>query len=127
MLQTWPGHPCPKVYPPVDISNDFRQVSVLPHIGKILERVQLQLNQKDITLRPSQYGFTKDHSTTSALIAITQPWFNATDSTCRDTVGIHALFIDFRKAFDHRLRTVWLGYHKDWYFRRPYSISILMT
>ena len=69
-------------------------------IGKILERVQLQLNQKDITLRPSQYGFTKDRSTTSALIAITQRWFNATDSTCRDTAGIHALFIDFRKAFD---------------------------
>ena len=92
--------PVPKVYPPVDISNDVRQVSVLPHIGKILERVQLQLNQKDITLRPSQYDFTKDRSTTSALIAITQPWFNATDSICRDTAGIHALFIDFRKAFD---------------------------
>ena len=42
--------PVPKVYPPVDISNDVRQVSVFPHIGKILERVQLQLNQKDITL-----------------------------------------------------------------------------
>ena len=92
--------PVPKVYPPVDISNDVRQVSVLPHIGKILERVQLQLNQKDITLRPSQHGFTKDRSTTSALIGITQPWFNATDSAGRDTAGIHALFIDFRKAFD---------------------------
>ena len=65
-----------------------------------LERAQLQLNQKDITLRPSQYSFTKDRSNISALIAITQPWFNATDSTCRDTAGIHALFIDFRKAFD---------------------------
>ena len=78
-------------------------LAVLPHIGKILERVQLQLNQKDITLRPSQHGFIKDRSTTSALIAITQvtqPWFNATDSTCRDTAGIHALFIDFRKTFD---------------------------
>ena len=78
-------------------------LAVLPHIGKILERIQLQLNQKDITLRPSQHGFIKDRSTTSALIAITQvtqPWFNATDSTCRDTAGIHALFIDFRKTFD---------------------------
>ena len=92
--------PVPKVYPPDDISNDVRQVSVLPHIGKILEKVQLQLNQKDITLRPSQHGFTKDRSTTSALIAITQPWFNATDSVGRDTAGIRSLFIDFRKAFD---------------------------
>ena len=90
----------PKVYPPVDISNDVKQVYVLPHIGKNLERVQLQLNQKDITLRPSQHSFIKDHSTISALIAITQPWFNANDSTCRDTAGIHTLFIDFRKAFD---------------------------
>ena len=92
--------PVPKVYPPVDISNDVRQVSVLPHIVKILERVQSQLNQKDILLRPSQHGFTKDRSTTSALIAITQPWFNATDGTSRDKAGIHALFIDFRQAFD---------------------------
>ncbi len=91
--------PVPKVCPPADVSNDFRQISVLPHIGKILERVQLQLNQNDI-LRPSQNGFTSGHSTTLALISITQPWFNATDNTCRDKVGIHALFIDFKKAFD---------------------------
>ena len=74
----------------------------MPHIGKILERVQLQLNQNDIILRPSQHGFT----IVAALLhrlwypAITQPWFNATDNTCRDKAGIHALFIDFKKAFD---------------------------
>ena len=104
----YPGHykhglvtPVPKAYPPSDVSNDFRQISVLPHIGKILERVQLlQLNQNDIVLRPSQHGFTSGRSTTSALISITQPWFNATDNTCRDKAGIHALFIDFKKAFD---------------------------
>ncbi|CAB4039279.1 Hypothetical predicted protein, partial [Paramuricea clavata] len=98
--------PVPKAYPPTDISDDFRQISVLPHIGKILERVQLQLNQNDITLRSSQHGFTSGRSTTSALISITQPWFNATDNTCRDKAGIHALFIDFKKAFDlvdHRI------------------------
>ncbi len=55
----------PKIYPPADVSNDFRQISVLPHIGKILERVQLQLNEKDIILRPSQHGFTSGRSTTS--------------------------------------------------------------
>ncbi|CAB3977333.1 Hypothetical predicted protein [Paramuricea clavata] len=92
--------PVPKAYPPTDVSNDFRQISVLPHIGKILERVQLQLNQNDIILRPSQHGFTSGRSTKSALISITQPWFNATHNTCRDKAGIHALFIDFKKAFD---------------------------
>ncbi|CAB4034927.1 Hypothetical predicted protein [Paramuricea clavata] len=30
----------------------------------------------------------------------TDPWFNATDNTCRDKAGMHALFIDFIKAFD---------------------------
>jgi hypothetical protein len=90
----------PKAYPPTDVSNDFRQISVLPHIGKILERVQLQLNQNDIILRPSQHGFTSGRSTTSALISITQPCFNARDNTCRDKAGIHAIFIDFKKAFD---------------------------
>ena len=90
----------PKEYRPTDVSNDFRQISVLPHIGKILERVQLQLNQNDIIVRPGQHGFTSGRSTTSALISITQPWFNATDNTCRDKAGIHALFIDFKKAFD---------------------------
>ena len=39
-------------------------------------------------------------SARSALISITQTWFNATDNTCRDKAGIHALFIDFKKAFD---------------------------
>ncbi|CAB4032676.1 Hypothetical predicted protein [Paramuricea clavata] len=91
--------PVPKAYPPTDVSNDFRQISVLPHIGKILERVQLQLNQNDI-LRPRQHGFTSGRSTTSALISITQPWFNAIYNTCRDKAGIHALFIDFKKVFD---------------------------
>ena len=81
--------PVPKIYPPADVSNDFRQISVLPHIGNILERVQLQLNQKDIILRPGQHGFTSGRSTTSALKSITQPWFNATDNACRDKAGWH--------------------------------------
>ena len=50
--------PVPKVYPPNDVSNDFRQIFVLPHIAKILEKIQLELNDKDITLRPSRHGFT---------------------------------------------------------------------
>ena len=74
--------------------------SLFCHIlGKILEGVQPQLNQKDITIRSSQHGFTNGRSTTSALTSITQPWLNATDNTCRDKSDIHALFIDFKKAF----------------------------
>ena len=41
--------PVPKVRPQEDLETDFRQVSVLPVLGKILERVQIMLN-KDQTL-----------------------------------------------------------------------------
>ena len=36
----------------------------------------------------------------SALINITQSWFNDTDNSPTGRNGIHALFLDFRKAFD---------------------------
>ena len=31
---------------------------------------------------------------------MTQPWFSATDNSHQGKSGIHALFIDFKKAFD---------------------------
>ena len=36
----------------------------------------------------------------SALTNISQNWFNVTDNTHSAKNGVHALFIDFRKAFD---------------------------
>ena len=55
----------------------------------------------------AQYAFTPNHSTVSALFNITQNWFNATDNNrTSQRKGIHALFIDFKKAFDmvdHRI------------------------
>jgi hypothetical protein len=40
--------PVPSINPPEDISNDFRQISVLPQLGKVLERLQLKLHTNDI-------------------------------------------------------------------------------
>ena len=40
--------PVPKVYPPNDIDNDFRQISVLPQLAKVLEKLQLTLNRQDL-------------------------------------------------------------------------------
>lgn len=44
--------------------------------------------------------FASKRSTVSALAHISQNWFNATDNSREEKKGIHALFIDFRKAFD---------------------------
>ena len=43
--------PVPKVQPPRDINNDFRQISVLPQLAKILEKIQLQLSIEDMKIK----------------------------------------------------------------------------
>ena len=99
--------PVPKVIPPEDILNDFRQISVLPHLGKVLERIQLKLQTHDLQLNNTQHAFTPNRSTVSALISITQNWFDVTDNNRTSGYkGVHAIFIDFKKAFDkvdHRI------------------------
>ena len=42
-----PVSPIPKVDNPTDIKNDLRQISVLPQVAKVLERIQPKLNLKD--------------------------------------------------------------------------------
>ena len=90
----------PKVSCPKDIENDFRQVSILPHTAKLLEKHQLLLNKSDILLNNTQHGFTEGRSTVSALSFVSQNWYNATDNSKDGRSGVHALFLDFRKAFD---------------------------
>ena len=92
--------PVPKVNPPKDIDNDFRQISVLPQLAKVLEKLQLPLHSQDLTPRHNQHAFTQNRSTVSALACISQNWFNATDNSPNGRMGVHALFLDFRKAFD---------------------------
>ena len=60
--------PVPKVFPPNDINTDFRQISVLPQLGKVLERLQMKLNKSDLQLNNTQHAFTARRSTVSALI-----------------------------------------------------------
>ena len=92
--------PIPKVRCPKDIENDFRQVSILPHMAKLLEKHQLLLNKSDILLNNTQHGFTEGRSTISALSFVSQNWYNATDNSKDGRSGVHALFLDIRKAFD---------------------------
>ena len=88
------GSPVPKVDNPTDINNDFRQISVLPQVTKVLERIQLKLNLKDLMLNASQHPFMEDRCTVTALASITQDWYNATDSGSPYN-GVHVAFVDF--------------------------------
>jgi hypothetical protein len=97
-LQTCPNFPVPKVQPPRDINNDFRQISVLPQLAKILEKSRLQLSIEDLKIKNNQHAFTQHGSTVWALISTTQTWFNATDCSKAGKMWVHATFIDFRKA-----------------------------
>ena len=92
--------PVPKVTSPCDIENDFRQISILPQMAKIIEKIQLQLNGPDLKVKNNQHAFTQGRSTVSTLTSITQKWYDATDNSPSDRKGVHAVFIDFRKAFD---------------------------
>ncbi|CAB4007098.1 Hypothetical predicted protein, partial [Paramuricea clavata] len=64
--------PVPKIYPSNDMDNDFRQISVLPQLAKVLESIQLKLNKVDLKIKDNQHAFTHGRSTVSALASITQ-------------------------------------------------------
>ena len=89
-----------KVYFPNDIDNDFRQISVLPQLDKVLEKLQLTLNRQDLKISYNQHAFTKGRSTVSVLACISLKWFNMTENSPDGRMGVHALFLDFQKAFD---------------------------
>ena len=104
--------PVPKVIPPKDINYDFRQACVLPQLGKVLEQLPINLNKSDLQLNNTQHAFTAKRSTVSALVNITQNWFNATDNKSDAKKGVHVLFLDFRKALDiidHRILLIKLA------------------
>ena len=69
-------------------------------MAKLLEKHQLLLNKSDILLNNTQHGFTEGRSTVSALSFVSQNWYNVTDNSKDGRSGVHALFLDFRKAFD---------------------------
>ena len=71
--------PVPKVQPPEDAEPHFRQILVLPVFGKVLEKVQIMLYKDAFRVKGNQHAFSQGRSTISALVNITQTWFNETD------------------------------------------------
>ncbi len=85
-----------------DASNpsNYRPISILPALGKILERVtHTQLYQYFTVhniLSPCQSGFRKSHSTTTCLVDFLDNIYQNIDRG--EACGV--LFLDLRKAFD---------------------------
>ena len=83
-----------------ELCENYRPISLLPALSKILEKVMLkQINQYFTTNNlyyNSQYGFRKKHSTEHALIEFTDHIITSLDKNETPT----SIFIDLTKAFD---------------------------
>ena len=94
--------PVPKAQP-----NEYRQISLLPIISKVFERIVLSKMRRQMVclFGNNQHAFRPSGSTTSALIDI----HNSVTSymEARDNVCVRVTCLDFTKAFDkiqhHRL------------------------
>ena len=79
---------------------NYRPIAILPCVSKVLEKiVQKQLTsylKANDLLSEAQSGFRDKHSTTTALLKVTDDWLLAIDK------GLYtgAIFIDLKKAFD---------------------------
>ncbi len=83
-----------------NIPGNYRPISVLPAISKIMERIlyeQLYMYlTKSELLSDSQLGFRKFHSTATALLDCTNEWYMNLDRKMFNLV----VLIDLKKAFD---------------------------
>ena len=95
--------------------NNYRPISLLPNISKLFEKlIHNRLSkflEENKCLFSKQFEFRNKHSTTHALIDITETVRKALD----DNEFACGVFLDFKKAFDtvnHRIllkktRTLW--------------------
>ena len=83
-----------------DDPNNYRPISIIPHVAKILESyVQTQLMQyfiRNNLLSSDQSAFLKDRSTQTSLHRVIDHWLEAAD--CRQVTGV--TFFDLKKCFD---------------------------
>ena len=92
--------PIPKTPTPSSSPSGYRPISLLPLVSKVFERhvfnFLLDLITADNILSDNQFGFRPGFSTESALLSVTQSWFNYLD--CHKSIC--AVFFDLTKAFD---------------------------
>ena len=80
--------------------NNYRPISILPVLSKVLERhvsdsLTKYLNENEL-LHRTQSGFRTNHSCETALNFMTDSWLNAIDQG--EMIGV--VLVDFKKAFD---------------------------
>ena len=79
---------------------NYRPISLLPAIGKILDNIQSQALRDYLLvnelLTDCQYGFLPHRSTTIQLVSVVDEWVNARGKGN----FVIAAFMDFQKAFD---------------------------
>ena len=79
---------------------NYRHVSILPNISKVLERLMYSrlydFLTKNELLYENQYGFRKFHSTELALLQL----FDRVSNALADHKHVIGLFMDLSKAFD---------------------------
>ena len=85
---------------PLEEVNNYRPISVLPVLSKVLERhvsdsLTVYLNENSL-LHKTQSGFRSHHSCETALNFMTDSWLNALDKG--EMIGV--VLVDFKKAFD---------------------------
>ena len=83
-----------------NIPGNYRPISILPTISKIMERILYNQLYDYLTefklLSNNQFGFRKSHSTATALLDCTNEWYVNIDKKMFNLV----VFIDLKKAFD---------------------------
>ena len=92
--------PIPKTSPPSSAPSDYRPISLLSLVSKLLEKhianILLDHLFSHNLIPPNQFGFLPNRSTTDALITTCQQIHSSLDSSS----NVCGIFLDIRKAFD---------------------------
>ena len=120
--------------------SNYRPISLLPAVGKILDKIQSDALMRFLTdnkiISKHQFGFLPGRSTTQQLIYVTQLWRRALDRGDQCAT----VFLDFQKAFDrvwhkgllHKLARCGLQPHalqwiESYLYKRSLSVRVGQT
>ena len=77
---------------------DYRPISLLYHLSKIVERIISNRIQEKIPSTPNQYAYTRQIGTTDALVKFSSDVCHYLDD--KNVLLVQSVMLDFSKAFD---------------------------